>query len=999
MTTLRLLFVFMLAAVVFSAEASSADYARWQYSGSLYILTTANGANLPETAVVKDFPLLVRLHSDWFEFGQAQPGGDDVRFATGDGEPLVYQIEQWDPESGTASIWVRVPEIKGNVKQEIRLLWGNADARSESNGKKVFDSSNGYLTVLHMGETPHDETGTIIATDTGTVQTAGNIGLARHFPGGKGLFGGDQIDGYPTGSEEHSTEAWFRPQRPNGMVVAWGNEQAQGKVTMNYASPPHVRMDCYFSDGNIAGDTRIPVDEWVHVMHTYQKGQSRIYVNGSLDSERKSSATPLNIRSPARMWIGGWYNNFSFIGDIDEVRISNVVRSADWVKLQYENQKPLQTLVGPVVQSGDSFSVSTDSIEVAEGQKVTVTAQTNGAQKVYWSLNRNNTEIIVAVDRNQYTFDAGRVTGDENCTLQLTAVYPTETKTQDIRVKIKEGIAEPLFSLKAPTTWDGRTTIEVIPEITNLAAMKSQGASDLNYHWKVTGGAVIRKVAPGKLILKRSQYSGPITVRLALNNGGADVVADCSILVTEPPRDPWVRRLPEKNEKPIDNQFYPRDDTNDGTLYCNGSLDRPAGEVVLKLFADGVPIETQKQKPTGDNRYAFTVKLKAGLIKYKVELVARRDNAEHLLHAADNIVCGDAFIIQGQSNALATDTGEDAPRETHEWIRSYGEPNGVKPDETPNLWCTPVWKFAGGEAHRASREEHKAVLGWWGMELAKRLVESQQVPICIINGAVGGTRIDQHQRNSDNPEDLSTIYGRLLWRVRQARLTHGIRAVLWHQGESDQGAAGPDGGYGWESYERYFVEMSAAWKEDFPNIRHYYVFQIWPNACSMGAGNGDMLREVQRRLPDLYSNMDVMSTLGIHPGGSCHYPLNGWTEFASLIQPLVERDFYGREVTEPITAPNLQKAFYTSKTRDAIALEFDQPVVWEKSLVSEFRLDGEIGKIATGSVSDNVLILKLKEPSEAQTISYIGEMNWSQDRLLWGQNGIAALTFCDVPLK
>ena len=35
------------------------------------------------------------------------------------------------------------------------------------------------------------------------------------------------------------------------------------------------------------------------------------------------------------------------------------------------------------------------------------------------------------------------------------------------------------------------------------------------------------------------------------------------------------------------------------------------------------------------------------------------------------------------------------------------------------------------------------------MELAKRLVESQKIPICIINGAVGGTRIDQHQRNPD----------------------------------------------------------------------------------------------------------------------------------------------------------------------------------------------------------------------------------------------------------
>ena len=41
-------------------------------------------------------------------------------------------------------------------------------------------------------------------------------------------------------------------------------------------------------------------------------------------------------------------------------------------------------------------------------------------------------------------------------------------------------------------------------------------------------------------------------------------------------------------------------------------------------------------------------------------------------------------------------------------------------------------------------------LGYWGMDLAKHLVESQKIPICIINGAVGGTRIDQHMPNPAN---------------------------------------------------------------------------------------------------------------------------------------------------------------------------------------------------------------------------------------------------------
>ncbi|MEI7902233.1 MAG: sialate O-acetylesterase, partial [bacterium] len=248
-----------------------------------------------------------------------------------------------------------------------------------------------------------------------------------------------------------------------------------------------------------------------------------------------------------------------------------------------------------------------------------------------------------------------------------------------------------------------------------------------------------------------------------------------------------------------------------------------------------------------------------------------------------------------------------------------------------------------------------------------------------------------------NPADLSTIYGRMLWRVQQSKLTHGIRAVLWHQGESDQGTGCPGGGYGWETYQQHFVDMSAGWKRDYPNIRHYYTYQIVPGACAMGGEHGNMLREVQRTLPRLYSNMDVMSTLGIKPIGTCHYPLTGWSEFARMIQPLIERDFYGKAPTASITAPDLKRAYYAGAAKDAIALAFDQPVVWKDSLVSEFYLDDTPGKVASGAVAGNVITLKLKEASAAKKITYL--KSWNQEKLIVGANGIAALTFCDVALE
>ena len=100
----------------------------------------------------------------------------------------------------------------------------------------------------------------------------------------------------------------------------------------------------------------------------------------------------------------------------------------------------------------------------------------------------------------------------KSVTLQFKAIYATEVKTKDIPITIKENIPEPAFTLRAPATWDGRTTIEVVPQIANLNEMQAKGAGDLHYTWSVGDIAVIKEVLPGKLLLRRAQNSGKMTV-------------------------------------------------------------------------------------------------------------------------------------------------------------------------------------------------------------------------------------------------------------------------------------------------------------------------------------------------------------------------------------------------------------------------------------------------------------------------------------------------------
>ena len=383
--------------------------------------------------------------------------------------------------------------------------------------------------------------------------------------------------------------------------------------------------------------------------------------------------------------------------------------------------------------------------------------------------------------------------------------------------------------------------------------------------------------------------------------------------------------------------------------------------------------------------------MKPGLAKYRTEFGSKTGDKETVLHTAANIVCGDVFLINGQSNAVATDFGNDTEAPPiNEWVRTFGATAGDPNGSRLKLWATAQARSPDGQSE----------IGYWGMELGRRLVESQKLPICIINGAVGGTRIDQHQRNSSNPTDAATIYGRLLWRVQQARLTQGVPAILWHQGENDQGADGPTGGYGYETYREFFIDLAAAWKEDFPNIDRYYAFQIWPKSCSMGInGSDNKLREVRRLLPNDFSNLIAMSTLGIKPPGGYHFPATGYAEFARLIAPAIKYKIYHRFTDGPVTPPSLKRAFLTNDQRDELVLDFDSQVVWQDSLASQFYLDGEAKQIASGSANSNLITLKLKQPSKATRVTYLDSASWSPDNLLYSPKGLAALIFCEVPIS
>jgi hypothetical protein len=85
---------------------------------------------------------------------------------------------------------------------------------------------------------------------------------------------------------------------------------------------------------------------WVYVVYTYDGATENLYVNAVLKHTRTISLTIIDnpIRIGGRT---GGYNGQYLNGIINEVRISNIARSASWIALQYQSTNDTLLIYGP----------------------------------------------------------------------------------------------------------------------------------------------------------------------------------------------------------------------------------------------------------------------------------------------------------------------------------------------------------------------------------------------------------------------------------------------------------------------------------------------------------------------------------------------------------------------------------------------------------------------------------------------------------------------------
>jgi len=319
----------------------------------LYVNTSLTGANLPDT--ITEFPVLVRLRAENFDFSRATSDGGDVRFTKPDGKLLGYEIELWDPIGQHADVWVSLDTVYGNDSTHYFVMsWGNPEALDGANSEKVFDTANSVAAVWHLNYTSSDATsGNNDGVASSASDTAGLIGSCKKFNGTDSIT----IPGLLGTPSSVTLSAWVRldSTTPGGGsdIVSIGDavilRNDYDLDSIGTAGMVHLSENRFYY--NVISKTFLKRSGWHFVAFTldYASVAASLYIDGVKVASRTDLPTAINYSGVGvNTYIGkhgNGKNEFGFFGCIDEVRVYRKAVTPGYIKLSYMNQKAKDVLI------------------------------------------------------------------------------------------------------------------------------------------------------------------------------------------------------------------------------------------------------------------------------------------------------------------------------------------------------------------------------------------------------------------------------------------------------------------------------------------------------------------------------------------------------------------------------------------------------------------------------------------------------------------------------
>ena len=425
----------------------------------------------------------------------------------------------------------------------------------------------------------------------------------------------------------------------------------------------------------------------------------------------------------------------------------------------------------------------------------------------------------------------------------------------------------------------------------------------------------------------------------------------------------------------------------------------PFTSVKIELLRNGTLQQSYTQNLSYQNQiapFSFDINITAELAKYRIKIYTVYNGSEELVKDVDDIVAGDVFVIQGQSNAAAVMYNGSANGYQSDYIRVYSGGN----TSSSGLLSNDSWYYGQGDGN----ENSSGNTGQWGLVLAKKLVDEFNVPIAIFNAAHGGQPIGFFQAPTDYSSSTNSNYGRLYYRLNKTGLKNAVRGILWSQGEADSFT----NGLSTSQYKDAFINLKNSWKTDFINLSNVYVFQTRDCNCGTSSSGRLQIKEAQRLLALENDDIFIMPTAGITSHSDyCHFPfVNGYERFANRIYKPLTRDLYEYTYSEEIDAPMILSA--TLANQQTLVVETSSVGLMTNTtntnlilskVITDFVLSNANGvAISSFEVQGSSIVFNLNgDPGNSPSISFLGQYAGIENNIT-NTNGLELVCFSNFPI-
>jgi hypothetical protein len=253
---------------------------------------------------------------------------------------LSHEIEYYAPTTGQLIAWVKVPSINNGTV--IYMYYGNGCSVSTQSPSGVWADYSGVWHSRESG-TPLTDSNGSNNLSTNSTQTTGQIGNAQSYNGTSQLASKTAgVVNIPANNANQTISVWFTIGAADNNVrsaVSFVNGTNSGVQFGQRDGGANGQVGFWQWGGAWLGGTQAnpAVNTYHYMVYTFDGTRHRPYYDGTVLATATTPAAQTG--TPSRIYFSTYDGtNERWNGRIDEVRISNIVRSAGWIATEYRNQ-------------------------------------------------------------------------------------------------------------------------------------------------------------------------------------------------------------------------------------------------------------------------------------------------------------------------------------------------------------------------------------------------------------------------------------------------------------------------------------------------------------------------------------------------------------------------------------------------------------------------------------------------------------------------------------